>query len=167
MDYVSYIILAIMFLVYLTPLNNLNLSSDLLNYPLRAFQHANIQHIGANAISFFSLSFMESIMGHGNYLMAIIFIWLVSSFLLYGYHKLVPSRKVKTVGFSGVIFGLIVVYYSLLGTSTAITLAGLAVSIIPQLVVPNISWEGHICGIIAGFLYVKFFPIKAMAQINK
>lgn len=167
MNYVSYIILGIIVIVYITSLNNLSVSSDLINYPLRAFQHANLNHIAANAISFFSLSFIEGIMGHEHFLMAMIFIWIVSSLLLYGYHSIFPSRKIKTVGFSAVIFGLIVIYYTLLGSSKMITFVGLAVSIVPQLAVSGISHEGHICGIIAGILYVTFFPVKSMANMNK
>ena len=88
------------------------------------------------------------------------FIWIVSSVLLYIYHIIFPSRKVYTVGFSGVIFGLIVVFYSLMNYSHREMLLPLAAAIVPQLFTLGISYEGHIAGIIAGFLYLYFFPFS-------
>lgn len=157
---ITYIILGIIAIVYFTKLNNFNTGNDVIDYPLRAFYHANMSHLIANGISLYTLSFMEEIIGQSQFLFAIAFIWIVSSMLLYLLHRLVPSRKVYTIGFSGVIFGLFVVYYSLLGKGTAVTLAGLVVSIIPQLVVPGISVEGHLCGIIAGVIYIMLFPLN-------
>ena len=159
MRIVSFIILGIIIIVFFTSLNNMNTNYDIINYPLRAFYHANIEHLVANGISLFSLSFIENIMGSAQFLFAMVFIWIVSSMLLYVYHLLVPSRKVYTIGFSGVIFGLMVIYFSLLNKGTGITLFGLAVSILPQILVPGISWEGHICGVIAGVLYILLFPV--------
>ena len=160
MRIVTYAILAIMVLVYLTPLNNHQFNTFLLDYPSRAFYHANIEHLIANSVSFFALSFMEQSMGSLKYLFAIIFIWIVSTIILYSIFWLFPSRKAYTVGFSGVIFGLIVLYYTMLGTSPGISFLGLAVTLIPQFFVPGISWEGHLAGIIAGVLYVLLFPVK-------
>lgn len=149
-----------MFVVYFSALNFKNTGIDALDYPIRAFYHANLSHLVANAISFYSLSFIENIMGSKRFLLAMIFIWIVSSIILLTIHKIFPSRKVYTVGFSGVIFGLIVIYYTLLNTSPGVTILGLMVSIIPQLLVPGISFEGHLSGIIAGFIYVFLFPVK-------
>ena len=103
---------------------------------------------------------MEEIIGWGQFLFAILFIWIVSGIILYIIHKVFPSRKVYTVGFSGVIFGLIVVYYTLLGKGPGVSFIGLLVSILPQLVVPGISFEGHLSGIIAGIIFVLLFPVK-------
>ena len=122
MRIVSYIILGIIVLVYFSSLNMYDTGSEFLNYQLRTAYHANTEHLLANAVSFFALSFMEDVIGSKQFLIAIIFIWIVSSTLLYLYHKIFPSRKVYTVGFSGVIFGLFVVYYSLLGSSTSVTI---------------------------------------------
>ena len=47
-----------------------------------------------------------------------------------------------------------------LGKNKGITIAGLLLSIIPQLFVPGISYEGHICGVIAGFAYIAYVHAK-------
>jgi membrane associated rhomboid family serine protease len=167
MRIVSYIILGILILVFFTSLNNYNTGVDIVDYQLRSFYHANFEHLAANAISFISLSFIEDIVGSARFLFMMIFIWIVSSFLLYLYQKIFPSRKIYTVGFSGVIFGLMVVYFTLLNQSPGITMLGLIISILPQLVVPGISTEGHICGIIAGVIYVLLFPIDNRLKIRR
>ena len=160
MRVVSYIILGIIIIVFFTSLNNYNTGQDVIDYTLHSFYHANIQHLIANAISFYGLSFIEEIMGSAQFLLAMVFIWIVSSLLLYVYHTIFRSRKVYTIGFSAIIFGLIVIYYSLLNQNPAITVTGLVISILPQILVPGISYEGHICGVIAGVLYVMLFPVN-------
>ena len=157
---VTYIMLGIMFIIYLTPINFYNTANDLINYQIRSYYHANLSHLIANGVSFYGLSSIEKMIGSGSYFIAIIFISVVSSLLLYFYHKMIPSRKVYTVGFSGIVFGLIVVYLSLMGGSMGLNIAGLIITILPQIVVPGISWEGHICGIIAGIIYVAIFRPK-------
>lgn len=159
MRLVSYIIIGILVLVFFS-INFYQTESETVNYALRSFYHANTAHLLANAISLYSLSFIEDIIGGTQFLFAIIFIWIVSSIILYLIHLLVPSRKVLTVGFSGIIFGLIVIYYALLNQSSAVNLAGLIVSILPQLFVRGISFEGHLSGIIAGIIYIFVFPPK-------
>lgn len=158
MRIVSYIILAILVLAYFTNMNMYETSSEIVNYQLRSFYHANLQHLAANAISFYGLSFIEDAIGTTQFIVCVTFLWFVSSLLLYVYHQIFQSRKIITVGFSAVVFGLFVVYFSLLHQSPSITVAKLVISILPQMLIPGISFEGHICGIIAGFLYVTLFP---------
>ncbi|AEQ32833.1 Integral membrane [Acanthamoeba polyphaga mimivirus] len=162
MRYVTYILLLIMVVIYFSPANFYDTSNELVNYSLRTYYHANIEHLIANSISLYYLSFLEDLLGHTQFAIAIIFIWLVSSMILYIIHAIMPSRKVYTVGFSGVIFGLIVIYYFSLNQNPGITMTGLIISILPQLVVPGISFEGHLSGIIAGVIYVTLFPVKKL-----
>lgn len=160
MRVVTIAIIGIMILIYVTPFNMHDFGSIVIDAPARTFYHANWEHLIANSISFFALSFMEQKMGSLKYLMAIIFIWAVSTLILYGIFWLFPSRRAYTVGFSGVIFGLSVLYFTMMGSSPGISALGLAVTLVPQLFVPGISWEGHLAGILAGVLYVICFPIK-------
>lgn len=167
MRIVSFVILGIIIIVFFTSINNYKVGNDIIDYPLRSFYHGNIGHLIANGISLYNLSFIEDIMGSPQFFLAMVFIWITSSLLLYIYHLLIPSRKVYTIGFSAVIFGLIVIYYSLLNQSPGITFAGLIISILPQVLVPGISYEGHICGVIAGILYVMLFPVKKYSINSK
>lgn len=167
MKIVTFIILGIIIIIFFTKINYYDTGKEIIDYPLRALHHANMEHLLANGISFYGLSFMEEALGSKQYIISIVFIWIVSSLLLYAYHLMVPSRKRYTVGFSGVIFGLIVVYLSMLNQNLGISIAGLAISILPQIFVPNISWEGHIAGVIAGCLYVLIFRSNKLPFLNK
>lgn len=158
MRVVTITILAILVLVYLSPINFYDTGLELFDYQIRAFYHANMTHLLANSISFLVLSTMEDSLGWKNYLFMIIFIWLTSSTILYLIHIVFPSRKVYTVGFSGVIFGMIVVYFTMLGANTGLAIGGLLISILPQLFIPGVSFEGHLAGIVAGLFYVLLFP---------
>lgn len=161
MRIVTYIILGMLITIFFIMRKFYDTGYGVIDYPLHSFYHANLSHLIANCISFYSLSFIENIMGSKMFLFAIIFIWIVSSMLLYIEHMIIPSRKVYTVGFSAVIFGLFVIYYSLLNQSPAITFAGLVISILPQLIVQTrVSFDGHMCGIIAGIIYVLLFPVN-------
>jgi len=156
-----------MVLVFFSSYNFYNTSNEFLNYQLRSIYHADMNHLIANGISFFILSFMEGIIGWKRFLSAIVFIWFVSAALLYFYHKIFPSRKVYTVGFSAVIFGLFVVYFTVLNQSPMVSTIGLIASILPQIFVPGISYEGHIMGVIAGIMYVLLFPIPHELRVKK
>lgn len=142
---------------------------EFVNYMVRPFYHADISHLVANAISFYNLSSIENIIGTGQFAVAIVFIWIASSMLLLGYHSIFPSRKIKTVGFSGVIFGLIIVYYYLLNNNSKIlSTTSLIISILPQILVPGISFEGHVAGIFAGLIYVTLFrPKRKFGAISR
>lgn len=160
MQIISYIIIGIIVIIFISPINFYDTKNEPVNYIVRSLYHANTTHLLINMFSFYNLSFMEDVIGKTKFLTAILFIWIVSSILLYFYQKIFPSRKKYTVGFSAVIFGLIVVYYSLINISKRKMLLPLLASIIPQLFMIGISFEGHICGIIAGFMFVTLFPIK-------
>lgn len=163
----SMVILIILAIVFFTKLNNYTTHKDIIDYPLRAFYHANLTHLLANGFSFFILSFMEELIGWQNFLLAILFIWLLSSYILLGIHSFIPKTKVYTIGFSGVIFGLYVLYFSLLGNNNVVSIGGLILSILPQLFVKGVSFEGHLSGIIAGIIFVVLFKPKHMLKSNK
>lgn len=162
---VSIFIIIFLCFIFFTKLNKYDTKSEPVNYLMRSLRHGDLMHIAANLLSFYNLSFIENVMGSKKFFVAIVFLWILSSMLLYGYHTIFPSRKVYTVGFSAVIFGLIVIYYSLLNKGMGFTLGSLAISILPQLVVPGISWEGHICGVIAGVIYCLLFPVKVPRRL--
>lgn len=159
----SYIIMGIILIIYFF-FNDYSTSRESINYILRSLYHANIEHLAINLFSFYNLSFLEDVFGSAQFLFMILFIWIVSSILLYLYHKIVPSRKVYTVGFSAVIFGLIVVFYFTMNLKQSETLTRLVLSIAPQLFMRGISWEGHICGVIAGFMYVSLYKFGLLKK---
>lgn len=158
------IVLAILALIFFTRLNKIRFNNEFMTYQLRALQHANTQHILANGISFLGLMGLENMLGSTYYALAIVFVTILSSLLLYIYHHVFPSRKVPTVGFSGAVFGLIVIYLACASNNLKVSMIGLTVSILPQLFIQGISWEGHLCGILAGLIFVIMFNPKKRIQ---
>lgn len=160
-------ILIMLAVIFFSSINGFSTNSDLINYPIRSFYHANLTHLLANGFSLFVLSFMEELIGWQNFLLAILFIWLLSSYILLGIHTFIPKTKAYTVGFSGVIFGLYVLYFSLLGNNNVVSIGGLILSIIPQLFVRGISFAGHLSGILAGIIFVMLFKPRTMLKTTK
>ena len=154
---VTYVILGILFLIYLSEYNMQDTGIEIYDYYIRTMYHVNMSHLLANSVSLIILSPMEDILGWQKFLFAIIFIWIISVFILIVIHQAVPSRKVPTYGFSGVIFGLMVIYLYLLNRDEMLSIVALVASVIPQIFIQGISFEGHLSGIIAGFMFVKFF----------
>lgn len=155
--YITILIILILIVIYFT-VNFASTGIDFLDYQLRGLYHANLYHLLANSVSFIALSGLESAVGSMYYLLIIIFIFVVSNILLFILHAAVPNLKVLTVGFSGAVFGLAVVYAYVMSKRNRgnfiVLLLPLLISLVPQFFVPNISIEGHICGIIAGLLCV-------------
>lgn len=158
MEFVTTLFIVIMILIFLTSINHYSTKNEPMNYILRSLYHANLTHLAVNLFSFYNLSFIETVIGRKQFIIAVIFIWIISSLLLYLIHWVIPSRKVYTVGFSGVIFGLIVLYYYIMNISQANILTHLILGILPQLYNVGISFEGHLSGIIAGIIYINIMP---------
>lgn len=84
----------------------------------------------------------------------LLFLTLTSSLLLFAFHRLFPSTRVPTVGFSGVLVGLIVVKNIMLGSDLETVATDILIQILPDLLRPRTSFLGHFSGAIAGILYV-------------
>ena len=125
-----------------------------------ALMHASVQHIAANLISFVNIgSYCEYHTRKSSYLLAIVFSMALSglfvTFFSNGY----------TVGFSGVVFGILGYFAVLLykddGQWDRSDLYLVGRMIVPNIIVsfmPGISLAGHaggfIGGIIAGLLFI-------------
>lgn len=126
-----------------------------------ALMHANLQHIAANLISFVNVgSYCELKTGKKSFSYAI---WL--SMLLSGLFVTIFSNG-YTVGFSGVVFGILGYFAVLLykddGQWDGSDLYLVGRMIVPNIIIsfmPGVSLPGHaggfIGGIIAGLLFIR------------
>lgn len=120
-----------------------------------AFLHdpSSLAHIGTNMLSLWIFGRMiEPIVG------SLRFAGLLIASILAGSAGVLlwESQGTYTVGMSGGIFGLIggvLVLQVLLRQNIAGTLALLGLNALMPLMVPNISWQGHVGGLIGGLLY--------------
>ncbi len=136
------------------------------------FLHAGLIHIVVNMISLYSLGrFIEAIMGSLR-MAAIYCISLVVSGL--GVVYLSAPDSIGAVGASGAIFGL---FGALFATGFKLGPRGmqlirdnlgiLILNLIITFTVPNIAWQAHVGGLIAGFIitYVVYFPPRPIAPV--
>ncbi len=121
-----------------------------------AFLHGGLLHIAVNMFSLWILGrFVESVMGPIR--MALIyFISLIASGLGVVYFS---GPDAVTVGASGAIFGLFGALFAIgfrLGKPgmelVRANIGILVINLIISFTVPAISWQAHICGLVAGFI---------------
>ena len=124
-----------------------NFKLEPLNYLFRSFQHADLIHLLVNLYSFWQLRNLSQKMKPVELISAILIIWIISSLLLYAVHTFIPGTKVHTVGFSGIILGLVLVHnnYNNPGQLGLIS-TELLIQILPHFLMPGISFWGHLSG---------------------
>ena len=121
-----------------------------------AFMHASLQHILANMYSFYNLgSYCEHFTTRMKYIVALIASLIGSSLMVLNY----SNPQVYTVGFSGVVFGVLGFYAVCLYKNDGrldeyeknylirVILSNVIVSLMP-----GVSWQGHLGGFIGGFI---------------
>lgn len=136
-----------------------------------AFLHGSVLHIGVNMLSLWFLGrFIELAMGSWRMLVVYV-VSLVASGLAVVYFS---SPLVPTVGASGAIFGLFGALFAIgfkLGKpGMALVRANtgiLVVNLIITFTVPQISWQAHVAGLLAGFVltYAIYYPPRRVAPV--
>ncbi|GAA5140388.1 rhomboid family intramembrane serine protease [Nocardioides marinquilinus] len=117
-----------------------------------AFLHVEIWHIAANMLSLFVLGpQVEAVLGRTRFLAVYLLSALSGSTVVYWFSG--PGDF--TLGASGAIFGLFgalaVIVYKVGGDMRAV-LGLLAVNAVITFTIPNISWQGHLGGLVGGAL---------------
>ncbi|MPZ86008.1 MAG: rhomboid family intramembrane serine protease [Actinophytocola sp.] len=122
------------------------------------FLHGNIEHLAGNALPLFSLGFIAAVPNIRKFLWMTVIVIVVGGF---GVWLFSPENTIS-VGASGVVFGYF--GYLLLRGFVDRRPVDVVVSIGIALAyaypmwnsigfgVANISWQGHICGLVAGML---------------
>ena len=121
-----------------------------------AFLHASLQHILANMYSFFNLGmYCEQFTTIKKYLISLIVSLITSSLAV----MLLSNQTTYTIGFSGVVFGVLGFYavclYKNDGRLDQYEKSYLIRVILSNVIVslmPGVSWQGHLGGFIGGFI---------------
>jgi len=136
------------------------------------FIHANWQHIIANSLAIFLLTFFMSLF----YERIAVFSWFAIS-ITAGIILWIIGRNAYHIGASITIFGLIGFLITsglfrknlkafLLAVLVGILFGGALIGILPGNT--NISWEGHLSGLISGILWAYFLRnVEAKRNTNK
>lgn len=131
---------------------------------LHSLVHGSAVHLLVNIFTFIQLYRLEQILGSRNYFILILIILILSSLLYWLINKLLYGSYLQcSVGFSGVLFGLLVWSRMVInGGSFNIReiLLWSSLLIIPVLQNPRISLLGHLSGLLVGlFLWPILSPI--------
>jgi membrane associated rhomboid family serine protease len=136
-----------------------------------AFLHAGLLHIGVNMMSLWFLGrFIELALGSWRMLL-VYMVSLVASGLGVVFFS---NPLVATVGASGAIFGLFGALFAIgfkLGKPgmelVRANVGILVLNLIITFTVPQISWQAHLAGLLAGFVltYAIYFPPRRVAPV--
>lgn len=132
-------------------------TSGLIGIPLSPLLHGSFLHAQSNAVGLLALGGLAAITGGGRFLQ--VFLAIV---LLGGLGVWLVGRPATHIGASGLVFGFFgflmlkgLVDRSILSILVAIVVAGVFGYMILTGILPTrdyISWEGHLCGLLAGAL---------------
>ena len=121
-----------------------------------AFLHGGLYHLLMNMMSLYNIgTYVEERLGDPKYLLVVFGSILTSGMAVV---TLSPSGSL-TIGFSGVIFGLFGAFTSIMIKSGAIRNQAVMTTILRMLVpnivislMPGVSWQGHLGGLLGGLL---------------
>tara|TARA_R100001163_G_C5066746_1_gene205388 strand:+ start:2084 stop:2572 length:489 start_codon:yes stop_codon:yes gene_type:complete len=152
------LLIGIMITIYSLGIPIPNYNIEWLNYILRSFFHADIQHLTANIIGFGQFSNSINLLPASTYITMLIWLIIASSLIHYLINTyLLSDTNSISIGFSGVLFGLLVIIQRSIQNNDTKTIIYTAIlHVLPHLFLPNISFWGHVSGIIAGLLYFYY-----------
>jgi membrane associated rhomboid family serine protease len=136
-----------------------------------AFLHGGLLHIGVNMLSLWFLGrFIEYALGPWRMLLVYMVSLVVSGLGVVFF----SNPQVATVGASGAIFGLFGALFAIgfkLGKPgmelVRANVGILVLNLIITFTVPQISWQAHLAGLLAGFAltYAIYFPPRRVAPV--
>ena len=140
-----------------TPIMILNIKNLFLQKLVSTFLHLDGFHLFQNCITLNNFRFIESIITSKEYIKMILFLVVINSVIWNIMSELFFIRF--SIGFSGVLFGLITIFpqNSLFGFHINKYLFPFVMLFLMQLLVSNISFMGHLIGIISGHLYLYLY----------
>ena len=123
------------------------------------YLHGSVEHLMANTIPLAVLTWFVLLRGFKDFLIVTIGVTIISGILLW-----LMGRPAIHVGSSGLIFGFFAYLVALgwyehsfkswfFAVVTILVYGGIIWGVLPQQ--GNVSWEGHLFGLIAGFLIAR------------
>lgn len=128
-----------------------NCDKDFNNYIYRSFLHGDYNHLLVNVLSLWNLVNLERELETQKFITLMLFLIVASSGIHFIIDKITGTKRCA-IGFSGVLFGMIIYQIGLKGFKTE-SLAEIGVLLLmPFASQTNVSHIGHLSGVIAGVL---------------
>lgn len=147
--------------------------------------HSNWEHLMANTVPALVLGFLMTLAGMARFIFATVIIWIVGGFGTWligdvGAHCPYVGVRCETnhIGASGLIFGwlafLIVfgfftrkLWEIVVGVIVLFVYGSVLLGVLPGM--PGVSWQGHLCGALAGILaaYLLSGPERKQRELRR
>lgn len=161
----SFLMIAILLAYWMGIFVNLPCESSYLSTLTRNFIHIQAFHIIANLFAFYQMRQIELQLGLTSYLFLILALVVVQTTIEFIFNQYVDLGC--SIGFSGVLYGLIVWMLINLPSNTRSGLLSILISIVgSSLAMPNLSLSGHLIGFFSGFIVAKLSPINSFLIKN-
>lgn len=148
------LLIIIVFLLYITTIiKTIPCDKDLTSVFISNFVHVDYIHVLSNLFAVYALSRVERDIGFSAFGNLIIFLLVFNTIGEIILHKLIPREFSCSIGFSGVLFGVLT--YELVHNNDIdiFMLMSIAVTVItPSLTNSNVSFSGHLIGAIGGIV---------------
>ncbi len=131
-------------------ITHLPCEQNILSILVRNYIHLDPIHLFINLMVFYQLSFLETQLHSWNYLILIAILTCLQSLLQIILNQIVPL--VCSIGFSGILYGLVTYQLMQNHATKAQLLSFLTSVILISLAIPNLSLSGHIVGCLSGYL---------------
>ena len=144
--------------------------------------HADWQHLISNTLPALILGFLMTLLGLSRFVFATVIIWVLGGFgtWLIGTVGSTCGGHMNIIGASGLIFGwltfLIVfgfftrtLWQIVVGVIVLLYMGTILLGALPQVGCTGISWQGHLCGAIAGVFaaYVLSGPERKARELRR
>jgi membrane associated rhomboid family serine protease len=138
---------------------------DIMSSFFSNFVHVDSYHLFANLFSLYALSRVEREIGAKRFLGLVVFLLIFNSLVETMIHKVYSEMKC-TIGFSGVLFGIMTwEIVSKKELDSILALSIFAMVLMPSVQNPKASLVGHtvgaVAGIIGGLLWKQFSPLNS------
>ena len=142
--------------------------------------HANWQHLMANTVPLLVLGFLMTLAGLSRFVFATAIIWIVGGFgtWLIGNIGAPPGTESDHIGASGLILGYLTfllvfgiftrtAWQIIVGLIVLFLYGGVLLAVLPG--TPGVSWQGHLCGAIAGVFaaYLLSTPERKARELRR
>jgi membrane associated rhomboid family serine protease len=157
-------IMIIVFLLYNRKvLVTLPCGNDFKSIILSQFVHVNIVHLASNLFSLWYMANLEHSLGFSKFIGLVVIITLISSAVdtLIGHHA---GKRQCSIGFSGVLFGLVAWSVLTTGGFRWYNLAMVAGLLLTNMG-PHISVRGHVIGALTGVLLALIYKIMPRSKV--